>query len=148
MSDEAPAAVAPSARLTPATAVVLVLGGVVLGLFGGFLSAVTVIVAGIELPIGLVVILAALVSCIRAAVHLFGLRRAGVLFLAGWVVATVALALPGPGGDVVIAANTVAMVYLFGGVIVGTACANVPASLTGARAVKEEPAGSTEDVPQ
>lgn len=147
--NDAVAAVEPkSARLTPANAVVLVLGGVVLGLFGGFLAAVTVTVSGMELPIGLVVVLATLVSCIRAAVHLFAVRRAGVLFLVGWAVATVALALPGPGGDVAIAANAVAMIYLFGGVIVGTACANVPASLTDARVVQEESSGSGEDVPQ
>ena len=120
--DEGPSLGVPSA-------VVLAVAGVVLALFGGFLQAWTVAVAGWSVPVGLVLTLATLVVTIRALVHTFQTRRAGVAFFVGWVVVSVLLALPTPGGDIVIAANTLALVYLFGGVVVGSMAANLPVRL-------------------
>ncbi len=111
------------------TALVLAVGGVVLGLFGGFLQAWTVTVGGIAVPVGLILVLATLVAVVRALVHAFSTRRAGVAFFAGWVIVSVVLAVPTPGGDIVIALNTLALVYLFGGVIIGSMAANLPARL-------------------
>lgn len=121
-------------RLGAPSAVVLALAGVVLALFGGFLQAWTVTVFGWSAPLGLVLTLATLVVTIRALVHTFQTRRAGVAFFVGWVVVSVLLALPTPSGDIVIAANTLALVYLFGGVVVGSMAANLP--------VRLRPAGS------
>ncbi len=116
-------------RMTAGTAVAILLAGALFGFFGGFLQAYFVSVAGFEVPVGLILALATLVAGLRALVHMFDSRLAAIPFLVGWAVTSVALALPGPGGDIVIGANTKAVVYLFGGVVLGTACANVPARL-------------------
>lgn len=65
------------------TALVLVFGGVILGLFGGFLQAWSVSVAGIAVPIGWVLVIATLLASIRALIHAFDKRRAGVVFFLG-----------------------------------------------------------------
>ncbi len=115
-------------------ALLLFVSGFILGLFGAFISAITVPVAGINIPVGLVLVFATLFSSLRLVIHVFGLRRAGVFLLVGWLLATVLMALPGPGDDVAIPSDPIAMVYLFGGVIIGTACVNVPARLRRQRA--------------
>ncbi len=123
------------ARFRFGPGLLLFLGGVVLGLVGAFLQAVTVSVGDLALPVGLVVMLAALFASLRMVIHLYGLRRAGVVVLVGWTLATLVLALPGPGGDVAIPGTSegvggiYALVYLLGGVVFGTACVNVPAQL-------------------
>lgn len=111
------------------TAVVLALGGVVLGLFGGFLQAWTVPVAGLRIPLGLVLVLACLIASIRALIHAFDARRAGAIFFIGWAVISVVLALPTSEGDIVIARDGLAIAYLFSGVVMGSAAANLPARL-------------------
>ena len=116
-------------------------GGVVFGLFGAFISAIVISVGGVDVPVGLVLSFATLFSLLRMVIHLFGVRRAGVILLIGWLAATVLLALPGPGGDVAIASDPIALIYLFGGVIIGTACVNVPARLR----VKSEQAAVGEE---
>lgn len=116
-------------RLGIGAATVLALGGVVLGVFGAFLQAFTVTVGSRSIPVGAVVLLGCLVACIRALIHTFDTRGAGVAFFLGWVVASVVLAIPTSGGDIVIALTPIAVVYLFAGVVIGSACANVPARL-------------------
>lgn len=130
---------APDAALDPAptqqavfgvgTALVLAFGGVILGLFGGFLQAWTVSLGGVAVPVGLVLVLATLVATIRALIHAFDKRRAGVVFFLGWVITSVLLALPTSGGDIVIARDGLAIAYLAIGVIAGSAAANLPARL-------------------
>lgn len=144
-----PARSSPSGRrptpLGVGSAVVLVFGGVILGLFGGFLQAWTVPVAGIALPVGLVLVLACLLAGIRALIHLFDSRRAGVVFFVGWVVTSVVLAIPTSEGDIVIAPDGLALVYLFVGVIAGSAAANIPARL---RPVTPDPTSMTSQAQQ
>lgn len=129
------------ARFGIGTAVVLAVGGVILGLFGGFLQAWTVSVLGFGFPVGLLLVLATLLACIRALIHAFTLRRAGVTFFLGWVVATVVLALPSGEGDIVIARSGWSMAYLFGGVVLGSAAANLPARLRPPAPVTLVPSG-------
>ncbi len=88
------------ARFGLGPGVVLFLAGAVFGLLGAFLQAVTVNIGDIALPVGLILILATLFASLRMVVHIYGLRRAGVIVLVGWTLATVVLSLPGPGGDV------------------------------------------------
>lgn len=116
-------------RLGVPTALVLAFGGVVLGAFGGFLQAWTIPVGDFRLPIGLLLTLACLIACIRAVIHAFATRKAGVAFFIGWAVVSVILALPTSEGDIVIGRTTLAVVYLFGGVVLGSAAANIPARL-------------------
>ena len=119
----------PPTRVGVWTGLALLFSGAVLGLLGGFLQAVRVTVGDVALPIGVVVVLVTLLTCIRAVIHAFDTRRAGILILVGWAAVTVLLALPWPGGDVVLAQEPVALVYLFGGVVLATAAANLPARL-------------------
>lgn len=116
-------------RIGIGSAIVLVLTGAVIGLVGGFLQAVTVTVAGIALPVGVVVVVLALIATIRAVIHVFDRRWAGVWVFLGWVVVSALLAYQWPGGDVVIAREPTAMVYLFGGALLASAAANLPARL-------------------
>ena len=123
------------ARFGLGPGVVLFLAGTVFGLLGAFLQAVTVSIGDIALPVGLILILATLFASLRMVIHIYGLRRAGVVVLVGWTLATVVLSLPGPGGDVAIPGlseglgGIYAIIYLLGGVVIGTACVNVPAQL-------------------
>ncbi|MFN8127077.1 MAG: hypothetical protein U0R64_11290 [Candidatus Nanopelagicales bacterium] len=112
-------------RFGVGTAVIVACCGVVLALFGGFLQAV---MWG-WFPIGAVVVLGCLVACIRALVHLFDSRRPAIVLMIGWAATSVLLAIPTAAGDIVIARDPVAIGYLFAGVVVGTACCNVPARL-------------------
>ena len=123
------------ARFGIGPGIVLFLAGTVFGLLGAFLQAVTVNIGEVVLPVGLILILATLFASLRMVIHIYGLRRAGVVVLIGWTVATVILSLPGPGGDVAIPGlseglgGIYAIIYLLGGVVFGTACVNVPAHL-------------------
>lgn len=117
------------ARVGVGTALVLAFGGVILGLFGGFLQAWTVALGGVTVPIGMVLTLATLLAAIRALIHAFDQRRAGVLFFLGWVISSVILAIPSEGGDIVIARDGLAIAYLAIGVIAGSMAANLPARL-------------------
>ena len=123
------------ARFGIGPGIVLFLAGTVFGLLGAFLQAVTVNIGEVVLPVGLILILATLFASLRMVIHIYGLRRAGVVVLIGWTVATVILSLPGPGGDVAIpgpsegVGGIYAIIYLLGGVVFGTACVNVPAQL-------------------
>ncbi len=129
LEDEARARHGPRSAVGIGTAVVLALGGVVLGVFGGFLQAWTFPLGGVVVPVGFVLTLGCLVACIRALIHAFDTRKAGIAFFLGWVVSSVLLALPTSEGDIVIARDGLAVAYLFGGVVLGSACANVPARL-------------------
>lgn len=116
-------------RLTWPNVVLVLFLGALLGLFGGFLQAVVVRIGSVPVPMGAVLVLACLVAAIRAVIHMFDTRRAGVSLLLGWLASSVLLALPGPGGDVVLTSQPQALGYLFGGVVLGTAAANIPARL-------------------
>jgi hypothetical protein len=118
-----------TAHLSIPMGVLVLLAGGVLGLFGGFLQAVAPRIGGVPIPVGAVLVVATLVACIRALIHHYDSRRPGVLLLLGWLVVSVALALPWPGGDVVIGQGAVALGYLFGGVVMASAAANIPARL-------------------
>lgn len=104
----------------------IVVCGAVLGLFGGFVQAVRLDVVGIAVPIGAALVLAGLVATERALVHAWGRRTPAVGWFTGWLAATVLLAVPLPGGDVVIGAGAVSMFYVFGGAVAGAVAASLP----------------------
>lgn len=120
----------------------LVLTGAVLGLLGGFLQSLTVSLGPVPVPAGALLALAAVIAVIRAVVHGTGTRAAGIAVLAGWALISLALALTWPGGDVVLGRQPVAMGYLFGGAVVVSMAANLPASL---RPAGVGTAGGTDD---
>lgn len=102
------------------------LAGIAVGLLAGFLHALRTPVGGFSVPWGVVVALALVVLLVRGAVELTRGRWAGWWAFAGWLLATVALSVEGPGGDLVISAGARPLAYLFGGVILGSAAASIP----------------------
>jgi hypothetical protein len=92
----------------------LLLGGVVLGLFGTVLMASRVTVRGTTVPWGLVLSMLAILSCVRGAAWLVGSRRGAALVGFGWVLPTLAFATTNPGGDVLLPDVPRTYVYLVG----------------------------------
>ena len=100
-----------------AVRLVLVVAGIALGGAGGFLHLMRLDVAGVRLPLALVALLAVLLVLVWAG-GLGGGRPAAALVAGGWLVATVALAFPGPGGDLVVTGTALSLAYLVGGMVV------------------------------
>ncbi|HSN07131.1 MAG TPA: DUF6113 family protein [Candidatus Angelobacter sp.] len=94
--------------------VALVLGGVVLGLVGAVFAAARTTVRGTTVPWGLVLVLLALLTCVRGAAWLLGSRRGAALVGLGWVLPTLAFATANPGGDVLLPDELRTYVYLGG----------------------------------
>jgi hypothetical protein len=95
--------------------VLLAAVGTVTGVAGSFLHDVSVEVLGVDLPLGLA---AALVAAFAAYVLAGWVLRNRLAVLApgvGWLVPVLALSLPRPEGDLVVAANLPGYVFLLGG---------------------------------
>jgi hypothetical protein len=95
----------------------LLLGGVVLGLFGTVLMAARVTVRGTVVPWGLILSMLAVLACVRGAAWLVGSRRGAALVGLGWVLPTLAFATTNPGGDILLPDVTRTYVYLLGSAI-------------------------------
>ena len=104
--------------------------GLALGVIGGFVQAARTVVDtpwGLwPIPWGTVLVLIVLVLAIRGAAWWVHSRLGGWLLFAGWIVATIAMALETPSGDTAIAAGGRQWAYLLIGVVVGAACATFP----------------------
>ncbi|MDA8436499.1 MAG: DUF6113 family protein [Actinomycetales bacterium] len=106
---------APSHALTHAG---LLLGGVVLGLVGTVLTAARAFVRGVTVPWGLVLVLVAVLACVRGAAWLVGSRRGAALVGLGWVLPTLAFATTNPGGDVLLPDVPRTYAYLGGAALI------------------------------
>jgi hypothetical protein len=95
--------------------------GFLLGLLGGFLQEHRVGVGPIDVPWAAVLVVAALVSAIRAASLNLGTKLAGGLWYGGWLIATALLALPNPSGDIVFTDDAGSLGYLLAGSLLGAA---------------------------
>lgn len=113
----------------PLTYIWTFLGGAALGLVGGFLQAVDVTIGSIALPFWAVVALAAMLVTTRAITTSYGSRKPAVTWFVGWLIVTLLLAMTLPGGDQVISDGTVQLLYVFGGVVLGSAFVSIPAQL-------------------
>ena len=100
--------------------------GFALGLLGGFLQEHRWEIGSLEVPWAALLVLAALVTTIRAASLNLATRMAGGLCYAGWLIATALLALPNPSGDVVFAEDPWSLGYLLAGSLLGAAAAAWP----------------------
>ncbi|MFY9209300.1 MAG: DUF6113 family protein [Candidatus Nanopelagicales bacterium] len=109
-----------------------VLMGFAIGVTGAFIQAQRwVLSIGdfiIVIPWGTAVILIAIVVVTRLATVAVGTRWAGWLFFSGWLAFTVILAAETSSGDLAISSGARQMVYLFGGIVLGTATATLPAA--------------------
>lgn len=117
----------------PLTYVWTILGGAALGLVGGFLQAVDVTIGPISVPIWAVIVLAAMVIAARAITTSYGSRKPAVVWFLGWLLMTLLLAMTLPGGDQVITDGTAQILYLFAGVVLGSAFVSIPARLRSPR---------------
>lgn len=88
------------------------IGGALVGSVCAIVQAGRLSVGAMSLPWGLVLSLAALVTLTRAASWFDRSRIGGVLFFIGFLVMTLAAALPGPGDDLVLSSGSRQMAYL------------------------------------
>lgn len=103
--------------------------GVAIGLAGAFIQAQRSIVdllgSTTAFPWGLLIAVAVLLVAIRGATWGMRSRWGGWLLLAGWLVATIAMAAESPSGDVALSGGGRQMTYLLAGVILGSAAATL-----------------------
>lgn len=117
-------------------AVGLILLGMVIGLAGAFVQAHRFVLplADLAIPWGIVVVWVALLAAIRAGAWALHSRGGAWGVLAGWLSATILLATESPSGDLALSGGPRQLVYLFGGVVLGSAAATLP--------VRVRPAGT------
>lgn len=95
--------------------VALLVGGLALGATGAVVAAGTSRVGSVTVPWGVPVVLVALGVLVRGVSWWLGTRLAGLLFAVGWLLASLALATTGPGGDVLLPDDWGVRAYLIGG---------------------------------
>jgi hypothetical protein len=120
-----------------------VLMGFAIGVAGAFIQAQRVIlVIGdfvIVIPWGTALMLVAIILTTRLATIASGTRWAGWLFFTCWLAATVLLSADSPSGDLAISSGARQMVYLFGGIVLGTAAATLPVDFRIRKGTKRAP---------
>lgn len=125
--------------------VIALLAGLVIGFAGAFVASqrATMDVAGytLSIPWGVPLVWAALLCAIRGATWLVRSRVGGSLLAVGWLMATVALAIETPSGDLIIPGGGRPMTYLVGGVILASAAAMLPLPLSAWRGSVRGPTG-------
>jgi hypothetical protein len=95
----------------------LTIVGVLVGVTGAFIHSAAVDVGPVSVPYGLVLAVVG-VAALLVMAHLVARTRVGVgAVAAGWLLPVVVLSQARPAGDVVIASDTIGMVFLFGGVV-------------------------------
>jgi hypothetical protein len=124
--DHEPLGSVTAARWNRGWLMALLPAGFLLGVLGGFLQEHRLAVGPIDLPWAAVLVVAALVSAIRAASLNLGTRLAGGLWYGGWLIATALLALPNPSGDVIFTEGAGSLGYLLAGSLLGAAAAVWP----------------------
>jgi hypothetical protein len=105
---------------------VVLLAALPCGLWLGVLGAFHHLRAIGPVPSGALVAVVGLAVFVRAAALLTGRRRAAVLVLVGWLLATTLLAVVTPGGDIILTDLASTWVYLLGGVIALSTAATLP----------------------
>ena len=104
--------------------------GAVIGLVGAFVQAHRLVVPtpweAVALPWGALIVLVTLIAAIRAGAWAAGTRWGAWAVLLGWLAATVAMAAESASGDLALSGGTRQLVYLFAGVIIGSAAATLP----------------------
>lgn len=108
----------------------LLLMGVAIGCLGAFVQEETfsfdVLWGTLTVPLGMVIVLAALTSSIRAGAWGSKTRIGAWAIFAGWLIATVAFSAKNASGDLIITSGTREIVYVLAGVILGAFAATLP----------------------
>lgn len=100
--------------------------GLAVGAITAFTQAHRFVIGTVALPWGVVVSLIILLIVIRGATWLSLSRAGGWMVFIGWLVATVALSLETPSGDVAISGGNRQLAYLIIGAVAGAAAAALP----------------------
>jgi hypothetical protein len=95
--------------------------GVLLGLVGSVVSAARVQIGSVTVPWGLVLCSLTLAIAVRAVVWSSSSRLPAVMLLGGWFVATGAVLLLSPGGDVLLPDIPRTYIYLGSAFVLGLA---------------------------
>jgi hypothetical protein len=95
----------------------LLLGGIVLGAAGAAVVASRTQVRGWWVPWGLVLVLAAVLVCVRAAAWLMGSRGGAATVAVGWLLPTLAFSVATSGRDVVLPDGARSWIYLGVGLV-------------------------------
>lgn len=102
------------------------LAGGLLGVVLAFWQAARTTLGSVSIPWGAITAVVILVAVVRIAVNALDSRWAGAAVFAGWLLATIAMATKTPwAGDLVVSTGGRQMVYLLGGVVAGSAAANI-----------------------
>ena len=124
-----PGAAAPG-RHTAYASPVRIAASLVLGLFLGMVGALVqsyvVYVGDTALPIGMVLVLLALLPIARACAWWTGSRWGATAFTAGWLSATLVMSTTTSGGDLVLTSGTRQMAYLVLGTMLLSAASGYP----------------------
>jgi hypothetical protein len=123
----------------------LVVSGVVLGLVGVGVIALTSTVGSVTLPWGLALAVAGVVTSVRGAAWLVGDRSGAVAVLLGWFVPTLAFSAWNPGGDVVLTDEPRTYVYLLTTFALGLLAATWPLPAGAAEAAAPRPRPRADD---
>ena len=103
---------------------------VVVGLFFGFVGAMvqtyTFTVAGVALPVGAVLVLAACLAVARACAWWVLSRWGAIAFSGGWLAATLMMGSTTPSGDLVLSSGTRQVSYLIAGSMLLAAASGFP----------------------
>jgi hypothetical protein len=103
----------------------LVLGFLV-GVVGAMVQTWTVPAGGQALPVGTVLVLAALLPLVRACAWWTGSRAGAITFAVGWLAATLMMGTTTAGGDLVLSSGTRQIAYLILGTIMLSAASGYP----------------------
>jgi peptidoglycan/LPS O-acetylase OafA/YrhL len=108
----------------------LLLMGVAIGCLGAFVQEETfsfdVMWGTLTVPLGMIIVLAALTSSIRAGAWGSKTRLGAWSIFAGWLIATIAFSAKNESGDLIITSGPREIVYVLAGVILGAFAATLP----------------------
>jgi hypothetical protein len=111
-------------------ALIALLVGAIIGLTGAFVQTQRALVEApwgtVSVPWGVPVVWIGLVAAIRGGAWAVGSRWGAWAVLVGWLSLTVALSAESPSGDLAVSGGGRQLVYLLGGVILGSAAATLP----------------------
>lgn len=115
-----------TSRANPTTVVLMGFLGVLLGLVGSVVSAARTPVGSVMLPWGLVLVAVALGVAVRATLWSTGSRLTAAVMLVGWFVASGAVLVVSPGGDVLLPDVARSYVYLGSAFVLGLLALTLP----------------------
>jgi hypothetical protein len=101
--------------------------GVLAGLVGAFVQAISLSFGDVRLPIGAVVAVALITVVARTSAVLVGSRAGAIAVAVGWALPVLWMsAFPTSEGDVILASTTSALIYVYGGVLLAAFAAVLP----------------------